>query len=76
MYITITIESGGRGFDLSIDDRGSAAAAYGVLAERGMAPVGNAPPKYLSALLGEWIDSARPLAEQGIVSGDTLTAQA
>ena len=74
MYINITLETVGRRFDLSIDERGSASAVYDILLERGMAE-GPAPVRYRSMLLGEWIDAKQPLANQGVVSGDLLTAQ-
>jgi len=76
MYITITIEAGGKRFDLSIDERGSAASAYAILKEKGMIAGAAKPSHFKSMLLGEWIDAKKPLLEQGVVSGDLLSAPA
>ncbi|MDR0875639.1 MAG: EsaB/YukD family protein [Clostridiales Family XIII bacterium] len=75
MYITITVESEGKRFDLSIDERQSASAAYAILAERGLTGASESPVMYKSMLRGEWIPADKPLGEAGIVSGDFLTAQ-
>ena len=76
MYITITIEAGGRRFDLSIDECGSAAAAYMVLKEKGLVTGAANPSQFKSMLLGEWIDAKKPMCAQGVVSGDLLSAPA
>ena len=75
MYITFTIDIGGKRFDISADGRGSAMAAYSVLKERGLVGGKANPARYMSMLMGEWIDAKKPLVDQGVVSGDILSAQ-
>ena len=75
MYITITLQIGGKSFDLNIDGRGSISAACAILKERGMIEEKESP-LFKSMLQSEWIDAKKPLSEQGIVSGDILSAKA
>ena len=74
MYITVTLEIGGKSFDLNVDDRGSISAAYAILKERGMVGGKASPALFKSMLLNKWIDAKKPLSNQGVVSGDILTA--
>ncbi|MCL1896738.1 MAG: hypothetical protein FWG03_09345 [Clostridiales bacterium] len=75
MYITITVEAEGRRYRVSIDERQHVSAAHAILMEHGFVKGGAVPALYKSALLEEWVSAGLAFEEQGIVSGDLLTAQ-
>jgi hypothetical protein len=74
MYITVTIVVEGTSYDLSVDEKQKPSSVFLALKDRGLVKVKKSPGMYKSMLLGEWVRSDLTLKEQGVKSGDLLSA--